>query len=53
VFLARYEDYKENMLYLLKMNPELRRLVREREDAEKRYNEERKRRFKGRWILFE
>lgn len=53
VFLARYEDYKENMLYLLKMNPELRRLVREREDAEKRYNEERKRRFKGKWILFE
>jgi hypothetical protein len=53
VFLAKYEDYKENMLYLLKMNPELRRLVREREDAEKRYNEERKRRFKGRWILFE
>jgi hypothetical protein len=53
VFLARYEDYKENMLYLLKMNPELRRLVHEREEAEKRYNEERKRRFKGRWILFE
>jgi hypothetical protein len=53
VFLARYDDYKENMLYLLKMNPELRRLVHEREEAEKRYNEERKRRFKGRWILFE
>jgi hypothetical protein len=51
-FLARYQDYKENVLYLLKMNPELRRLVREREEAEKRYDTQRKRQFKGRWLAF-
>jgi hypothetical protein len=46
--LARYAEYKMNVLYLLKMNPDLRRLVRERDDAEKRYNDELKKRFKGR-----
>jgi hypothetical protein len=46
--LARYPEYKMNVLYLLKMNPELRRLVRERDEAEKRYNDELKKRFKGR-----
>ncbi|HXC60737.1 MAG TPA: hypothetical protein VN645_15585 [Steroidobacteraceae bacterium] len=51
--LARYEEYKRNVLYLLKMNPELRQLVRERDAAEKRYNEERRKRFKGRLASFE
>lgn len=46
--LARYQEYKMNALYLLNMNPELRRLVRERDEAEKRYNDELKKRFKGR-----
>jgi len=53
VFLARYKEYKENVLYLLKMNPDLRRLVHEREEAAKRYDAERMRRFKGRLVLFE
>lgn len=39
------------MLYLLKMNPDLRRLVRERDDAQKRYDAEYRRRFKERGIL--
>jgi len=42
-WLGRYGEYKENMLYLLKMNPDLRRLVRARDDAEERYNTELKR----------
>jgi len=46
--LTRYAEYKMNVLYLLKMNPDLRRLVRERDEAEKRYNDELKKRFKGR-----
>jgi hypothetical protein len=52
VFQARYQEYKENVLYLLKMNPDLRRLVRERKQAEKRYDAERARRFKERLLDF-
>jgi hypothetical protein len=47
-FLARYQDYKENVLYLLKMNPDLRGLLQERLEAEKRYGAELKRRFRER-----
>jgi hypothetical protein len=36
------------MLYLLKTNPELRRLAAEGEAAQKRYDKEYKRRLKGR-----
>ena len=53
VWLAHFDDYKINMLYMLKMNPELRRLVRDREEAQKRYDAEHKRRLKGRLVLFE
>lgn len=51
-FLWRYQEYKENVLYLLKMNPDLRRLVHDREEAAKRYDSERVRRFKERWFAF-
>lgn len=53
VWLARYDDYRDNMLYLLKMNPDLRRLAREREAAERRFNAEYKRRLGGRLVVFE
>jgi len=52
VLLDRYGEFKENVLYLLKMNPELRRLVRERANAVKRYNDERRKRFKGRLVMY-
>ena len=53
IWLAHYDEYRENMLYLLKMNPDLRRLARQGEDAQKRYDREHKRRLKGRPILIE
>jgi hypothetical protein len=53
VWLARFDDYRDNMLYLLKMNPDLRRLARERERAEERYDAEYKRRLKGRLVHIE
>ena len=53
VWLARFDDYRDNMLYLLKMNPDLRRLAREREEAEERFDAEYKRRLKGRLVYFE
>jgi hypothetical protein len=53
VWLAHFDDYSSNMLYLLKVNPDLRRLARESENAQKRYDAEYKRRLKGRLILIE
>lgn len=53
VLLARYSDYEKNALAVINSDVRLRRLVREREELEKRYIAERKRRFKGKWILFE
>ncbi|HMA10311.1 MAG TPA: hypothetical protein VKO83_00390, partial [Steroidobacteraceae bacterium] len=53
IWLAHYDDYRDNMLYLLKVNPDLRRLAQAGEDAKKRYDSEHKRRLKGRLILTE
>lgn len=53
VWAARYDEYRDNMLYLLKMHPELRRLAGEGESAQKRYDAEYSRRLKGRAVLFE
>jgi hypothetical protein len=53
VWLAHFDDYKINMLYMLKMNPDLRQLARDSEEAQKRYDAEHKRRLKGRLVLFE
>jgi hypothetical protein len=51
VMQMRYQEYKENVLYLLKTNPELRQLVYQRDAAEKRYNNERRKQHKGRLVL--
>jgi hypothetical protein len=45
---SRYEDYRNNMLDLMKMNPDLQRLATQGEAARKRFEHEHKRRFKGR-----
>lgn len=50
--LDRYADFKDNVLYLLKMNPDLRRLVQERAAAVKRFNDERRKYFKGRLVVY-
>jgi hypothetical protein len=53
VALERSDEYKQKALAVINANPELRRLIREREALEKKYAATRKERFKGRWILFE
>jgi hypothetical protein len=53
VWAARYDEYRDNMLYLLKMHPELRHLASEGEAAQRRYDAEYRRRLKGRAVLFE
>lgn len=53
IWLAHYDDYRDNLLFLLKMNPELRDLAQAGEDAKSRYEAEYKRRLKGRLVLFE
>lgn len=53
VTLQRKDEFKVAMLAVINSDNQLRKLIREREELEKRYIAERKRRFKGRWILFE
>jgi hypothetical protein len=48
LWLSRYDEYKVNMLYLLKMNPDLRQLVRDRDEAQARFDTEYKRRLESR-----
>jgi hypothetical protein len=50
--LDRYGEFKDNVQYLLKMNPDLRRMVQERAIAVKRYNDERRKYFKGRLVVY-
>lgn len=52
MLLDRYADFRDNVQYLLKMNPDLRRLVQERAAAVKRYNDERRKYFKGRLVVY-
>lgn len=52
VALDRQVEYRKVAMELLN-DPQLRKLVREREAAQKKYTEERKKRFKDRWIIFE
>ena len=50
--LARHSgEYKENMLKILRNDPQLRALVRDREKAQERYDREHKKRMKGRLML--
>jgi hypothetical protein len=51
VWSVRYEEYRDNMLYLLSRHPDLRRLASEGEEAQKRFDAEYKRQLKGRLIL--
>lgn len=53
VWLSRYDEYRENMLYLLKAHPELRRMAQDAEKAKQRYDDEYRRRMKGRLFLRE
>jgi len=50
--LDRYGEFKDNVQYLLKTNPDLRRLVQARATAVKRYNDERRKYFKGRLLVY-
>lgn len=47
VMLERQTEYQKNALAVINGDPRLLKLVREREEIEKKYNAERKRRFKG------
>lgn len=53
VMLERRDEFTKAMLGVINSDTRLRKLIREREELEKRYIAERKRRFKGKWILFE
>jgi hypothetical protein len=53
VWEARFDEYRDNMLYLMKMHPELRRMAREAEKAQRRYDDEHRRRLRGRLLLIE
>lgn len=50
VALARQEDFAKNMLAVMREHPVLRQLADEAEELQRRYDKERKRRFKGRLI---
>jgi translation initiation factor 2 beta subunit (eIF-2beta)/eIF-5 len=53
VINSKLDDYKKNVLKVINSNPKLLKLVREREAIEKRYQAARKKKFKGKWIIFE
>ncbi len=53
VALERGDDYRKHALKVINSDPRLRKLIKEREELEQRYLKERKKRFKGRWIIFE
>jgi len=53
IALERGPEYEKKALAVINAHPELRKLIRERDALEKKYNATRKERFKGRWILFE
>lgn len=53
VWQARYPEYRAVQAEVIGSDPLLRRLIDDHDRLERRYEEERKRRFKGRLILFE
>jgi len=53
VALMRQNDYRKSVIAVLKANPRLYQLLRERNELEQKYERVRKERMKGRWILFE
>lgn len=53
VALERANEYRAAALKVINSDKRLLKLVKERERLEAKYLEERRKRFKGRWILFE
>ncbi len=53
IAFERQDEYRAAALKVINSDARLRRLIKERMKLEERYQAERKRRFKGRWILFE
>lgn len=53
VMLQRSEEFRANAIEVFKSDRRLRALSRDLERLQKKYEEERKERFKDRWILFE
>lgn len=53
VQLERADEYRAAALKVINGDKRLLKLARERERLEAKYLEERRKRFKGRWILFE
>jgi hypothetical protein len=51
--LAKEPDYEKNVLAVINKNPQLRKLVREREALEKRYDAVRKQKLKGKIFVFD
>lgn len=52
VALERGDEYRARALAVINKYPELRRIVRQREDLERGYQKARKERFKNHWIQF-
>ena len=53
VRVAREDEYRKNLLDVVRGNPELMKLLRQRDALEKKYEAELKKRMKGKWFLFE
>jgi hypothetical protein len=53
IWLVREDEYRKNLLDVARGDPLLMKMLRERDALAKRYEAERKRRMKGRWIIFE
>lgn len=51
--LERRDEFRRNALAVINGDGRLRKLLRERERLEEKYQAERKKRFNGRWIRFE
>lgn len=51
--LERRDEFRRNALAVINGDARLRRLLRERERLEEKYQAERRKRFNGRWIRFE
>jgi hypothetical protein len=53
VRLLRQDEYRENLLAVVRADPQLMQLVRQREALGKKYEAARKKRMNGRWVLFD
>lgn len=53
VLAGKVQDYRKNMLKVLRRNPKLRALANESEDLQRKYDEAQKERMKGRLAIIE